>query len=378
MCDLRGHLRQKHPDKKELVRADPSMIREVQVQSPRGKDVDLDDSLGLSPAVQADLARYVGQGDILELAASISSVHPVTTTSDVLVSDGFVASSPLPIRKVVTATPVMTGMPMQSSTANTSSTDQSMLMRAVNVAAPPASTFTLGNVATPPASTYTPVNVTAPPARTYTLGNVAAPPARSCPQVDLTAPPATTSAEVYITTPPAGICSQVNVVTPPASTCTQVNMAPPSAKKTSTEVKDRVVLDTNLDPKIPYNPGTVTPKIPYKPGSITMETQTGISSVEAFPKSPKYLAPTRCDRGTEMGVPKANEMSHQMNTSAIATRKRPREDTCCHGIRLPVVEIQRTTVKEGSMMKRTVTETVHCTKCWKSEDSDSDDSDWGF
>ena len=66
-------------------------------------------------------------------------------------------------------------------------------------------------------------------------------------------------------------------------------------------------------------------------------------------------------------------------TSTTATRKRPREDTFSHSIRLPVVEIQTMTVKEGCLRKKTVTETVHCVRCWENEDSnDSDDSDWGF
>ena len=59
LYDMRGHLRQKHPEKKELVRANPSLIREAQLESPRSipraRESDLDDSLGLSPAVQADM-----------------------------------------------------------------------------------------------------------------------------------------------------------------------------------------------------------------------------------------------------------------------------------------------------------------------------------
>ena len=115
---MRGHLHQKHLEKKELVWANPSLIREVQLESPRStsraRESYLDDSLDLSPVVQADLARYVCQGDLLELAASISSVTPVTATTEVLVSDGLVASSPLPIRPAVvliSATPVMTCTP---------------------------------------------------------------------------------------------------------------------------------------------------------------------------------------------------------------------------------------------------------------------------
>ena len=306
LYDMRGHLRQKHPEKKELVRANPSLIREVQLDSPsipRARESDLDDSLGLSPAVQADLDRYVGQGDLLELAASISSVTPATATTEVLVSDGLVASSPLPIRSAVvpvSATPVMTCMPLQTSAAITgTSAEHTMLI-----------------------------------------------------QADKWSPPVNQ----------AGTCTQVTVTPAPSLSATAAKQLLPDTVTAATS--SRVVLDTNLDPNIPYVPGT-----------STMETQTGISSVEAFPKSPKYLAPTKCDRGTEMGAPKSTEMS---NTSSTTTRKRPREDTCCHGIYLPVVEIQTTTVKEGTMRRKTITETVHCAQCWRSEESDSEDSDWGF
>ena len=76
-------------------------------------------------------------------------------------------------------------------------------------------------------------------------------------------------------------------------TCTEVTVTPglsvsvTAAKKVLLDTviaatSSRVVLNTNLDPNIPYVPGT-----------STMERQTGISSVEAFPKSPKYLAPTK-------------------------------------------------------------------------------------
>ena len=107
LCDMRGHLRKDHPEKKELVRADPSLIREVGVRSPvlhtsvinnnQGippREFNLDDSLWLSPAVKANLDRYVGkEEDFLQLAARISSITPVTPLdSQILVTDGIVAS----------------------------------------------------------------------------------------------------------------------------------------------------------------------------------------------------------------------------------------------------------------------------------------------
>ena len=74
LCDLRYHLRCCHPKKKELVQAKPWLIKEVYVSSSmeqqphqstpqmgaeRAKPFQLDESIGLSPAVQENLARYV-------------------------------------------------------------------------------------------------------------------------------------------------------------------------------------------------------------------------------------------------------------------------------------------------------------------------------
>ena len=65
--------------------------------------------------------------------------------------------------------------------------------------------------------------------------------------------------------------------------------------------------------------------------------------------------------------------------AAHSSRKWARDDTCPHGTRLPVVEIQTICTREGDCHKKTTNESVHCVKCWRQEDQSSDgESDWGF
>ena len=54
----------------------------------------------------------------------------------------------------------------------------------------------------------------------------------------------------------------------------------------ATVTHQRLVLPTDIDPNIPYIPE-----------HCATTTQTGLSSVEAVPKSPKYLAPTKISQG---------------------------------------------------------------------------------
>ena len=128
---------------------------------------------------------------------------------------------------------------------------------------------------------------------------------------------------------------------------------------TSTPTSVRTVLPTN----IPVEEA-------YIPGKNTTETQTGMSSVEAFPRSPKYLGASKVTKSTSMS---------SSEVGSTTTRKRGRDENCPHGIGLPVVEIQTVIVKEGSIRKKTTSESIFCIKCWRNEDASSDeDSDWGF
>ena len=101
-----------------------------------------------------------------------------------------------------------------------------------------------------------------------------------------------------------------------------------------------------------------------------METQTGMSSVEALPQECKYLAASKTTRGTSMKA-----------TATGPAKRQRRDNTCSHGIHLPVFELQTTVVKEGGMKRKTTTETVHCLQCYRQRDegsSEDEDSDWGF
>ena len=139
----------------------------------------------------------------------------------------------------------------------------------------------------------------------------------------------------------------------------------------------RLVLDTNINPNIPY-----------VPERCATTTQTGISSVEAVPKSPKYLAPSRISQGGSHGDGKFRSCGTGMeetegvrNKSSVGERPPPsRDETCPHGIKLPVYEKITSTSTEANSRKRTVSERIFCVKCWRhdSEEEEEEDSDWGF
>ena len=146
-----------------------------------------------------------------------------------------------------------------------------------------------------------------------------------------------------------------------------------------TVTHQRLVLPTDIDPNIPY--------IPER---CAITTQTGLSSVEAVPKSPKYLAPTKISQrnissngkfkscGTSM---EESEQHQKMKQDTVVERSpSTRGETCPHGVKLPVYERVTSTTNEANSRKRTVSEKIYCIKCWRGSNQEEEDeeSDWGF
>ena len=144
----------------------------------------------------------------------------------------------------------------------------------------------------------------------------------------------------------------------------------------ATVTHQRLVLPTDIDPNIPY--------IPER---CATTTQSGLTSVEAVPKSPKYLAPTKISQrnissnwkfkscGTSMDE---SEQHQKMKQDTLVERSpSTRDGTCPHGVKLPVYERVTSTANEANSSKRTVSEKIYCIKCWRGSNQEEEDSDWG-
>ena len=147
----------------------------------------------------------------------------------------------------------------------------------------------------------------------------------------------------------------------------------------ATVTHQRLVLPTDIDPNIPY--------IPER---CATTTQTGLSSVESVLKSPKYLAPTKISQGHSSSNGKfkccgtsMEESEQQLKIKQNTVVERPsstRDETCQHGVKLPVYERVTSTTNETNSRKRTVSEKIYCIKCWRgsNQEEEDEDSDWGF
>ena len=180
----------------------------------------MDESIGLSPAVQENLARYVGsENDLLQFAATISSITPVTSLEkDTVILD-----------KLVTSPVLGTTTPAQ------------IQLSSINTAQKACVAATVPSEAVQPTSVGTSTPIT---------------------MVTRTVQPSISGGTTLLSSGPPSV-SRSNLACLISSPRNTMQMAP------------KTILPTDLDPNIPY--------VPICPGTMTIETQTGISSVEAFP-----------------------------------------------------------------------------------------------
>ena len=130
------------------------------------------------------------------------------------------------------------------------------------------------------------------------------------------------------------------------------------------EVSEKHDLPATVTHQRLFLPTDIDPNIPYIPERCATTTQTGLSSVEAVPKSPKYLAPTKISQrnissngkfkscGTSI---EESEQHEKMKQDTVVERSpSTRDETCPHAVKLPIYERVTSTTNEGNSRKRTV------------------------
>ena len=72
------------------------------------------------------------------------------------------------------------------------------------------------------------------------------------------------------------------------------------------------------------------------------------------------------------------ESEQQLKIKQNTVVERPlstRDETCQHGVKLPVYERMTSATNDTNSRKRTVSEKIYCIKCWRGSNREEEDDD---